>query len=128
MTLLELLRAVGKRPAFYIGDPPRNRFSIWHLHSFLSGYQCGGRHHPVLEGDDILDGLTFCVCTRYRVPDGSMNWAGHLWRQSGENDEAAFRLFFELLEEYVKDWELLGTETIKVRFMEMLEKQSGKNI
>jgi hypothetical protein len=128
MSLLELLRAVGKRPGLYIGGLSPNSFSIWHLWSFLSGYQCGGRHHPVLDGDDILDGLTFWVCTRFGVPDGSMNWACHLWRQSGENDEAAFRLFFELLEEYVKDRELLGTETIKVRFMEMLEKQSGKNI
>ena len=123
MTLLELLRAIGKRPSFYLGDPARNRFSIWHLQSFLSGYQCGSRHDAVRKGDDGLDVLTFWVCTRFGVPDGSMTWSGHLWRQSGEDDEVAFRLFFELFEEYVRDREQLGADDIKARFMRMMEQK-----
>jgi hypothetical protein len=52
-----------------------------------------------------------------------MDWAGHLWRQCGEDDVAAFTLFFELLEEYVRDREQLGAAGIKARFMQMLEQQ-----
>jgi hypothetical protein len=79
-----------------------------------------------VEGDDVLDALTFWVCKRYGVPDGPMDWAGHLWRQSGEDDEAAFRLFFELLEDYVRDREQLGPEVIKARFLQMLEQRKGQ--
>src|SRR5258706_16457971 len=121
MILIELLRAIGKRPAFYLGDGQRNCFSIWQLRSFLVGFQCGSRRHPALDGDDILDSLMFWVCMRYRVPDGPMDWAGHIWRQSGENDEDAFRLFFELFEEYISDREQLGSEGIKTRFLKMLD-------
>jgi hypothetical protein len=78
-----------------------------------------------MEGDDVLDSLTFWVCTRFGVPGGPMDWAGCLWRQSGENDEAAFRLFFELLDEYVRDREQLGPEIIKTRFLQMLEQQKA---
>lgn len=123
MKLLELLRHVGERPGFYIGDFPRKRVSIWHLQAFLVGYQCGRARQPAAEGDDILDSFTFWVCTRFGVPDGSMDWAGHIWRHCGEDDEVAFRLFFKLLEEYVKDREQFGVETIKTRFMEMFRKR-----
>ncbi|MFO1487714.1 MAG: hypothetical protein U1F65_04480 [Verrucomicrobiota bacterium] len=68
-----------------------------------------------------MDSLTFWVCTRYGLPDGPMTWVGHLWRQSGEDDEAAFRLFVELFEEYVKDRQEQGAEVIKARFMQMME-------
>lgn len=123
LNLLELLRAIGKKPAMYIGDFPRHRFSIWHLTSFIVGFQSGsiGRG-PYQEGDMVLDAFTFWVCTRFGVADGSMNWAGHIWRHCGEDDEAAFRVFFDLLEEYVRDREQLGPEEIKARFQQMLER------
>ena len=119
--LLDLIRAVGKRPGFYIVDPTRNGISIWHLDAFLSGYQCG--RQPPAEGDDILDALTFWVCIRYGLSAGSMNWCGHLWRRCGEDEEAAFRLFFELFDEYLGDWEQLGYEGIKSRYMQIIERQ-----
>jgi hypothetical protein len=123
MKLLELLRAIGKKPGMYIGGPRRP--SIWHLDSFIVGYQSGALRQPGLEGDDVLDAFLFWVCTRFNVPDGPMNWAGHIWRHCGEDDEAAFKMFFELLEEYVKDREQLGPEAIKARFIEMLQKRRG---
>ncbi len=52
----------------------------------------------------------------------SMDWAGHIGRHCGEDDVAAFRLFFELLEEYVRDREQLGADAIKARYMEMEQK------
>ncbi|SRR5260221_9585363 len=119
MRLLEILRAIGKRPTMYLVDPTRNRCSIWHLQSFLVGFQSGRRERK--EGDDILDEFLFWVCTRYRVADGAMNWAGHLWVQCGKDEEAAFHLFFELLEEYLIDREQLGPDVLKARFMQMLD-------
>jgi hypothetical protein len=118
LSLLELIRAVGKKPGFYIGGLPSGSVSISHLRSFLVGYECG-RVQPA-EGDDILDSMTYWVCTRYGVPYSSMDWSGILRRQCGEDDEAAFLLFFELFEEYVRDRERLGAEGIKTRFMEMM--------
>jgi hypothetical protein len=118
LNLLELLRAIGKKPGMYIG----NCHSIWHLKTFIVGFQSGsiGRG-PYQEGDLILDSFTFWVCTRFGIPDGAMDWSGHIWRHCGEDDEAAFRMFFELFEEYIKEREQVGPEAIKARFLEMLE-------
>src|SRR5256885_1985910 len=62
ISLLELIRAVGKKPGFYIAGLPSGSVSILHLRSFLVGHQCG-RGQPA-EGDDILDSMTYWVCTR----------------------------------------------------------------
>lgn len=70
----------------------------------------------------ILDAFTFWVCTRFGVADGAMNWAGHIWSHCGEDNEAAFHRFFELLEEYVKERERLGPEAIKKQFILMIDK------
>jgi hypothetical protein len=125
--LLEVLRAIGKKPAMYIGDSPRNRMSIWHLTSFIVGFQSGsigrGKYH---DDDGVLDAFTFWVCTRFGVPDGASDWAGHIWRHCGEDDEAAFRMFFELLEEYLKERKKVGSKVIKARFIKMLNRISAR--
>jgi hypothetical protein len=120
MSLLDVLNAIEKHPMFFLGDPIRNSCSIWHLQSFLAGFQSGREERA--DGDEILDEFLFWVCTRYRVPEGSMNWAAHIWSQASKDDEAAFRLFFELLREYLADREQLGPEVIKLRFMQTITK------
>jgi hypothetical protein len=122
VNLLELLRAMKKRPMMYLGYRPQNRVSIWDLKTFIDGFQSGRIGTGAdQEGDDILDVFTFWVCLRKRVSDGSMDWSGHLWRQCGDDDGAAFRMFFELFEEYVKDRAEIGPENIKARFIKMLD-------
>lgn len=123
LNLLELLRAIRKRPAMYLSQQPQNGYSIWQLTTFITGFQSGsiGRK-PHQEGDLILDAFTFWVCARFGVAGGAMGWAGHIWRHCGEDNEAAFHRFFELLEEYVKERERLGSEAIKNRFMQMMNK------
>jgi hypothetical protein len=125
MSLLEILRAIGKRPMMYIGDPIRNRCSVWHLQSFVVGFQ-SGRFGHVDDDDLILNGFDFWICTRYRI-NLSANWPGLLWLQSGKDDEAAFRLFFELLDDYLRDRELLGPDVLKARFMQMIEELPEDN-
>lgn len=121
--LLELLLAIKKRPMMYIGDRAKNRCSIWHLKSFIVGFQSGrigtGVHQ---EGDDVLDAFTFWICLRFHVPDGPLDWSGLLWKQCGKDDEAAFRMFFDLLDEYLKDRAELGHQVIKARFIELIVK------
>jgi hypothetical protein len=106
--LKDFLRSFEKLPARF-----EKQKLIFRLHEI----------EKIEKGGDILDAFTFWVCTRFSVPDGSMDWAGHIWRHCGEDDEAAFRLFFELLEEYVSDRELHGADAIKNRFMEMMQKR-----
>jgi hypothetical protein len=106
LNLLELLRAIRKRPGMYLGDLAGKHFSIWHLTSFIIGFQSGSRGRGLPEeGDLILDAFTSWVCTRFQVPDSGMSWTGHIWHQCGKDDEAAFHKFFELLDEYLKERE-----------------------
>jgi hypothetical protein len=119
MSLIELLPHIGKKPGFYIpvpGQPGQDYRSIWHLNSFVSGYICGKQSGNDKEG---IESFTFWVCTRYRVPTGAGNWAVHLWWQCGEDDKKAFELFFELFDEFVRDLEGLGPDTVKARYLEM---------
>ena len=122
MALLELLRNVGEKPGFYIGGPHKG-YSIWHLDTLITGYQHGRLGQPTVVGDDILDSMTIWVCTRYRIQSGSMSWASLLWQKCGEDDEAAFKLFFDLLEDYVSDRQNLGAEGIEKRYMQMIERR-----
>ena len=122
MKFVELLRVIGQKPAFYLSPEPRaSSCSIWHLRSFLVGFQCG---RISTDDDSVLDTFTFWVCAHYGVPDGAMDWCGHIWHQAGKNEEAAFRLFFELFELYLKDREANGSESIKARFMTMLQEHT----
>ena len=92
---------------------------------WLTGRLQCGRGAPA-EGEDILDSMTYWVCTRYGVPYSSMDWSGILWRQCDEDDEAAFCLFFELLEDYVRDREQLGAEGIKSRYIAMMAQKGSE--
>jgi hypothetical protein len=125
--LLTLLRAIKKRPGMYI-PVPGGPITIWHIKSFVVGFQVGsfgkGEHQ---EGDLILDAFTFWVCTYFEINMGPMDWSGHIWRQCGEDPEVAFHKFFELLEEYIKKREEIGPEAIKAQFMEMTDRIRVKN-
>jgi hypothetical protein len=118
-SLLEMLRAIEKRPALYIGDHDQHRFTIWHLHSFYVGFQTG--RHGAGEPDMTLDALTFWVCLRYKETMGAADWSTLLLRQSNNDAEAAFRLFFELFEQYIADRERLGYEGLKASYLAMAE-------
>ncbi|MDB6058875.1 MAG: hypothetical protein JWO95_2719 [Verrucomicrobiales bacterium] len=50
---------------------------------------------------------------------GSSDWSTILVRQSDGDDEAAFKLLFELFEQYVADRERLGYEAIKSSYLKM---------
>ena len=117
---IEILRVVGKKPAFYLtpkkdGDSK----SISHLRTFICGIQVG---QHLKHDTSILDSFTFWVCHHYGVPDGARDWSGHLLKQAGGDESEAFRLFFQHFEEYVKERETIGAEAIKARFIMMLER------
>jgi len=121
LNLLELLRAVGKKAGMYIGPPGHHR-SIWHLKSFIVGFQSGsiGRG-PYQEGTWSWTHSHFGFARVLALPMASGLVRTYL-RHCDEDEETAFQMFFELLEEYVKDRERTGQEQIKNRFLKMLEK------
>jgi hypothetical protein len=122
LNLLEVLRAVGKRPMVYFGLTTRKRCIVWHLESFVVGWQTGRAGTGVyLEGDDILDVFFFWLCLRFDFPDGygTMSWADILSQQCKGDDEAAFRMFFEVLEKYIQERAEIGPAALEANFREL---------
>jgi len=120
----DLLRIIGKRPGLHLA-PDKDGYcdSIRELYSFILGFEMA----QVVDDDtSVLNAFTFWVCHHYGVPDGSRNWHGHILERAGGDDAAAFRLFFELFEEYLKDREAVGPEAIQARFIAMLEELNRK--
>ena len=68
----------------------------------------------------VLDAFTFWICHRYRVPEGGLDGLGRILEHAGYDETAAFDIFFELYEEYVRDRERLGYEEIKARYLAMV--------
>lgn len=114
-TFTDLLHSIGKKPGLYLGSA---NSSITHLKTLITGFQCGQRLH---DDTSVLDSFTFWVCHHYGVPDGARDWSGHLLERAGGDEAAAFRLFFQHFDEYLKERETIGAEAIKARFITMLE-------
>ena len=114
-TFTDLLHQIGKKPGLYLGSANR---SITNLDTFITGFQCGQAWNY---DTSVLDSFTYWVCHHYQVPDGAMNWSGHLLQRAGGDEAAAFRLFFVHFDEYLKERETIGPEAIKARFISMLE-------
>ena len=111
-SFLDWLRAIGAKPGMWLGRP-----SISHLQTFIVGYQVG---HSCKDDTMVLDGFEFWVYHRYRH-GGSMHWAQVILEQTGGDETAAFRLFFDHFEEFLRERERVGTPALKARFMTMVE-------
>ena len=115
----DLLRMIGKRPGFYLApDRSGDCKSIRDLCSFINGFQAA-KH--LKDDTSVLNEFTIWVCHHYGVPDGARNWYGHILERAGEDEAAAFQLFFEHFEDYLKEREKIGPGAIKARFIAMLE-------
>jgi len=120
----DLLRAIGKKPGFYLAPDKCGRCeSIRALKNFVLGLQMS----QWTKDDGVLAEFTFWVCHHYGVPDGAMDWYGHILERAEWDEVAAFRLFFEHFEEYLKDRETIGAEGIKARFTAMLQQNTDEN-
>ena len=83
--------------------------SLTALETFLTGYQCGywdgspKPHAPSVPSDACLLPFDFGRFVAdyygYKSPDDDCRWL-HFVREHADNEQAAFRLFFELLAEY----------------------------
>lgn len=117
INLLELLRWIREKPGMYLG----NKGTISHMRSLIVGFQAGSHGRgKYQEGDGVLDAFTSWVCMRFRVPDSGMAWDGQIRRYCDEDDEAAFGMFFELLEEYLKERARIGPDEIQRQYVEFL--------
>src|SRR5579859_7079570 len=102
----ELLAAIRQRPGLYLGA---DNDSFTALCGFITGYQCGfwqgspKRNAPRVPADGCLLPPDFhrFVTEHYgrKFPDGGRGWQCFV-REHADTERAAFRLFFELLEEY----------------------------
>jgi hypothetical protein len=114
----DFLRGLGRRPGFYLApDKAGGCESISHLRSFITGFQVG---QHLKDDSSILGHFTFWVCHRYGVSDGGMDWSGHILERADGDEAVAFRLFFELFEQYLEEREKIGPEAIQARFVAML--------
>jgi len=119
---IDMLRAVGEKPGFYLcPDRQGNCKSLSHLWTFIVGMQVG----QTVEFDHVaLDGFNEWVCFKYQTPASGMGWPGRILERAGNDETAAFQLFFEEFEEFLKERESIGTEAIKLRHQSW-EKQRG---
>lgn len=100
----ELLASIRQRPGMYLG-PDNDSFTA--LCGFLSGYQsgywAGAKLQVATPADACLVPHDFhrFVTEHYgrEYPYGGHGWQ-HFVREHTDSEQAAFRLFFELLAEY----------------------------
>jgi hypothetical protein len=113
-SFIDILRAVGKKPGFYLcPDRQGNCKSLSHLRTFMVGMQVG----KVVEYDhETLDGFNEWVCLKYQVPMSGMGGFGRILERTGHDEAAAFHLFFEELEQFLKERESTSVEAIKSRY------------
>ena len=101
-----LLESIRKHPAMYLGI---GGASLTALDIFLTGYQCGycagslKPHASSVHADSCVTPLGFPRFVAehygYKGPDDDVRWLRFV-HEHADSEQAAFRLFFELLEEY----------------------------
>jgi hypothetical protein len=101
-----LFERIRKRPGLYLGA---DNDSFTALCGFITGYQCGfgdgspKPHAPSVPADACLLPSDFhrFVTEHYgrKFPDGGRGWQ-HFVREHADSEQAAFRLFFDLLVAY----------------------------
>ena len=106
----ELLAAIQQRPGLYLGA---DNDSFTALCGFIGGYQsgfwAGSEPHASTAADACLVPSEFhrFVTERYgrEYPDGGKGWQSFV-REHADSEQAAFRLFFELLAEFDRQRQL----------------------
>lgn len=86
--------------------------SIGHLRTFITGFYLG---QPLTNSEDILECFTTWVAEHYRVAPGAKSWSIILLEQAGNDDSAAFELFYKHLDSYLDDRAAIGCVGIQAR-------------
>lgn len=109
--IYELLEAIRKRPAMYLGRP-----SISLLEAYLHGY-CAGMQSHGLTASEALPFAAFnsWVIARLYPCERNSLWGWLILRACDGNEERAFDRFFEFLDEYrVRQERILRCVTLPV--------------
>jgi hypothetical protein len=96
-----------EKPALYLGRAPA---TIAHLKTFITGVQVGCAGAGVPGAMDVFEEW---VLWRHRVPGWSLDSFGYILKRAGDNEEKAFQLFFQYLEDYLIEREKLGADGIR---------------
>jgi len=105
---VEILRSLAKRPAFYLARSPA---TLDQLQTFICGASVGNRYG---QGLSALDAFDEWVLWRHGVPDLSDGgWPRLILKRAGDDEAAAFQLFFNYLEEYLVERDRIGADGIR---------------
>ena len=94
--IYELLLKIKERPGMYLGKKSIIRLNMFISGYYLRQYEIDYSYRSILEkfGDFVND---YCL-TNARAA----GWATNIYRYAKKDDEKAFDLFFELLDEFLK--------------------------
>lgn len=96
MDIIEMLEEIRRKPGFYLdGD-----ISLKRLRSFMVGYEEGaGSTTRKLTDEQQFHQFNDWVARRLGYPMSGRGWCGMIIKRAGD-DEKAFHMFFELLDEF----------------------------
>jgi hypothetical protein len=101
LNIYKLLLKIKKYRQFFLdGDK-----SLLRLRSFLAGFDCGLASRYQLNYDrEFLHNFTPWVAAQFKDANPLVGWCNIL-RGNSDSEEAAYELFFTLLEKYKKEYE-----------------------
>ena len=94
-TVIEFLSSLRKKPGMYFGEATLSR-----LQAYLVGYEAGlAKSGKSLAGADQFHSFHDWVAARLGFISSTSGWCKMIQSKS-ENDEEAFRSFYELLDQF----------------------------
>jgi hypothetical protein len=97
-TIFEFLESLRERPALFFG-----KRSLIRLHAYLLRYQAGvTKANLALGGEEHFAAFHDWVAKALGFSSSTAGWSNMILEKSG-SDEAAFKMFFELLDRFKKD-------------------------
>lgn len=106
----EHLRGLKRRHGFHLKEP-----EISALYNYLRGWE-----DAIYDGtrSENINGFRYWLCCKYLLPD-SQNWDTILLDLSDQDELRAFEMFFDELDDYLKDRDSIGDDAIRNRFVSL---------
>jgi hypothetical protein len=96
--VISAIKIIQDKPELIIG-----KRSIMLLNAFIAGVECADTKLWTTMPQYYFRGeFNKWVARKYKIED-SLGWDGIIFEQADNNDEKAFDLFFDLLDEYLLD-------------------------
>jgi hypothetical protein len=110
-----ILSCIKRRPGFWI----HSNGSLGEVEAFIAGFQ-SALHHPG-SNPKWFAHFTNWVGVHYRIIPGPRNGFSLIRDHVGEDEKLAFREFFRLLPDYIRDMRDLGPEGMDEKLAKAFE-------